>query len=325
MMQLPDSDYYIQGILDKNRRILSQTITLIESSLKIHKTLAKQVLDKLMPHTGNSIRIGITGVPGAGKSTFIENLGLILAEQGHQVAVMAVDPSSRKMGGSIMGDKTRMEKLAFHKNTFIRPSPSGNTLGGVAAKTRETMLACEAAGFDVILVETVGVGQSEISVAFMVDCFLALMISGAGDELQGIKRGVLEVADAIVVNKADGKNIDLAIKAKLELEMAMNMIMPASPVWHTPVLTCSSVTPKGTWGVWETILEHQKKMKQTGDFELRRQQQALDWMWNLVDQGLKSRFKENENISKLIPLLAEKVRSEQISPSSAADKMLALL
>lgn len=324
-MQISDPDYYIQGILNRNKRILSQTITLIESVLKAHKTLARNVLDRLMPHTGNSVRVGITGVPGAGKSTFIENLGLLLADQGHQVAVLAVDPSSRKMGGSIMGDKTRMEKLAFHTNSFIRPSPSGNTLGGVAAKTRESMLVCEAAGFDIILVETVGVGQSEISVATMVDFFLTLMISGAGDELQGIKRGVLEVADAIVINKADGKNIDLATKAKLELEMAMRMIMPTNTVWHTPVLTCSSVTENGTLAVWKTIQDHQKKMKENGNFQLRRQNQSLDWMWNLVDEGLKARFSENAAISELMPSLSSKVSSDRISPASAADKLLALL
>ncbi|MCK4768052.1 MAG: methylmalonyl Co-A mutase-associated GTPase MeaB, partial [Desulfobacula sp.] len=226
-----DPDSFVQGILDGNRRMVAKTITLIESSLKVHQQTAFTVMERILPHTGNSIRLGVTGVPGVGKSTFIENLGIFLADIGHKVAVLTVDPTSQRSGGSILGDKTRMEKLSAHENAFIRPSPAGETLGGVAAKTREIMLICEAAGFDVLLVETVGVGQSETSVASMVDFFLVLMISGAGDELQGIKKGVLELADGIAINKADGDNLKAVEKTKGDLEMAMHLIRPESPTW----------------------------------------------------------------------------------------------
>ncbi|MBF0235779.1 MAG: methylmalonyl Co-A mutase-associated GTPase MeaB, partial [Desulfamplus sp.] len=283
--------YYIQGVLEGNRRVLAKTITLVESLLPAHREMAARVMDGLIPHTGNSVRIGITGVPGVGKSTFVENLGLSLADRDHKVAVLAVDPSSRRSGGSILGDKTRMEKLACHPDTFIRPSPSGETLGGVAARTREIMLVCEAAGFDIIMVETVGVGQSEITVATMVDFFLALMIAGAGDELQGIKKGILEVADAIVVNKADGENLQRAMNARQEYEMAMHMITPESPTWRPPVLTCSSILPNGTDNVWGTVLSHHKKMMESGEVDQRRKKQSLEWMWHLLDECLRLRFK----------------------------------
>ncbi|MBF0204426.1 MAG: methylmalonyl Co-A mutase-associated GTPase MeaB, partial [Desulfamplus sp.] len=317
-------DYYIQGVLQGNRRILAKTITLVESLLPVHREMAARVMDALIPHTGNSIRVGITGVPGVGKSTFVENLGLTLADKGHKVAVLAVDPSSRRSGGSILGDKTRMEKLACHPNTFIRPSPSGETLGGVAARTREIMLVCEAAGFDIIMVETVGVGQSEITVATMVDFFLALMIAGAGDELQGIKKGILEVADAIVVNKADGENLQRAIQAQHEYAVAMHMITPESPTWRPPVLTCSSVLPNGTDNVWETVLSHRQKMIATGEFDQRRKKQSLEWLWHLIDEGLRLRFKENEQITKLLPEIAIKVERQMMSPTAAAETLLNL-
>lgn len=323
-MELNDPQYYIQGVLNKDRRILSRTITLVESSLKSHRDLSSKIVDGLLPYSGNSIRLGVTGVPGAGKSTFIENLGITLADKGHKVAVMAVDPSSQQMGGSILGDKTRMERLSFHENSFIRPSPSGTTLGGVAAKTRECMLVCEAAGYDVIMVETVGVGQSEISVGTMVDFFLALMISGAGDELQGIKKGILEVADAIVINKADGKNLDRVKKAKKQLETAMQMIMPPNKNWYPPVLTCSSIVDGGTSKVWEAILAHRDKMKETGDFKKKRKQQAIEWMWALVYAGLKTRFNEDPNVIDVIPGISQKVHDETVTPSSAADQLLSL-
>lgn len=320
-----DAKWYIDGVLAGDRRFLSRTITLIESSLKEHRRLSSLVLEGLLPHTGNSVRLGVTGVPGAGKSTFIENLGMMLAEKGHKVAVLAVDPSSQSRGGSILGDKTRMERLSFHPNAFVRPSPSGETLGGVAAKTRESMLICEAAGYDVIIVETVGVGQSEISVGSMVDFFLALMISGAGDTLQGIKKGILEVADAIAINKADGKNLERAQKAKKELEAAMQMVVPCGNDWFPPVLTCSAVTEGGTRNVWETVLEHQKVMKETGAFKRKRRNQAVEWMWALVENGLKIKFRENEDISQRIPSLTRKVHDELISPSSAADELLDMI
>ena len=324
-MDLNRPEFYIQGVLKGQRRVIAKTVTLIESSLPAHRKLAARVMEGLLPHTGGAVRLGITGVPGVGKSTFVENLGLILAEKGHRVAVLAVDPSSSRSGGSILGDKTRMEKLAGHESTFIRPSPSGETLGGVAAKTRESLLVCEAAGFDVVLVETVGVGQSEISVATMVDFFLVLMIAGAGDELQGIKKGVLEVADALAINKADGDNVERAEKARQGYEIAMHLVSPESPTWRPPVITCSSVIQQGTWNVWETILEHRKLMQSTGEFDQRRRRQALAWMWTLVDEGLKMRFRENEKIAELIPEMTEGVKRERISPSAAAERLLSYL
>ncbi len=316
---------YVQGILDGNRRMIAKTITLIESSLKDHRKTAFTVMEKILPHTGNSVRLGITGVPGVGKSTFIENLGVSLADMGHKVAVLAVDPTSQRSGGSILGDKTRMEKLSAHENAFIRPSPAGETLGGVAAKTREIMLVCEAAGFDVILVETVGVGQSETSVASMVDFFLVLMIAGAGDELQGIKKGVLELADGIAINKADGDNINAVERAKTDLELAMHLISHETPYWTTPVMACSSIEGGSTKNIWEMVLDHQKKFLSSGEFDMRRKKQSLDWMWTLVEDGLKQRFKNNKIINKKIPIISKKVKNEKISPSAAAEELLSYL
>jgi len=324
-MNQTDPDYFVQGIIDGNRRMIAKTITLIESSLKRHQTLAFAVMEKILPHTGNSIRLGVTGVPGVGKSTFIENLGVYLADLGHKVAVLAVDPTSQRSGGSILGDKTRMEKLAAHENAFIRPSPAGETLGGVAAKTREIMLTCEAAGFDVILVETVGVGQSEISVASMVDFFLVLMIAGAGDELQGIKKGVLELADGIAINKADGDNLAAVEKAKGDYELAMHLIRPETPTWSTPVLTCSSVIEDGTKDVWETVLDHHEKFLGSGEFLQRRKKQSLEWMWTLVEDGLKQRFKNNKKINEEIPVISRQVENEKVSPTAAAQMLLSYL
>lgn len=318
-------DDLVQGILAGNRRMIAKTITLMESRLAEHRDSAFTIMEKLLPYTGKSTRVGITGVPGVGKSTFIENLGVDLADKGHKVAVLAVDPTSRRSGGSILGDKTRMEKLSAHENAFIRPSPAGETLGGVAAKTREIMLICEAAGFDVIFVETVGVGQSETSVAAMVDFFLVLMIAGAGDELQGIKKGVLELADAIAINKADGENIKAVEKARQDLEIAMHLISPDSKTWSTPVLTCSSVIEKGTQNIWETILDHKTRFKKSGEFAIRRRKQALEWMWTLVEDGLKQRFKNNEKIDKMIPDIAQQVKNEQISPAAGAEELLSYL
>jgi LAO/AO transport system kinase len=320
-----DPDPYIQGILSGHRRMIAKTMTLIESSLKEHQQAAFRVMEKILPHTGNSIRLGVTGVPGVGKSTFIESLGVYLADQGHRVAVLAVDPSSRRSGGSILGDKTRMEKLAAHENAFIRPSPAGDTLGGVAAKTREIMLVCEAAGFDVILVETVGVGQSETSVASMVDFFLVLMIAGAGDELQGIKKGVLEMADGIAINKADGDNLTAVEKAKTDLETALHFIRPETPTWSPPVLTCSSVNKGGTKNVWDMVLDHNRKFRATGEFMQRRRHQSLDWMWTLVEAGLRKRFHNNKTINEKIPAISHQVENEKISPSAAADLLLSYL
>jgi LAO/AO transport system kinase len=315
-------DQFVRGILDGNRRMIAKTMTLIESSLTEHRELSFKVMDQIMPHTGRSIRLGITGVPGVGKSTFIENLGVYLADKGHKVAVLAVDPSSRRSGGSILGDKTRMEQLSGHENAFIRPSPAGETLGGVAAKTREMLAICEAAGFDIVLVETVGVGQSETSVASMVDFFLVLMIAGAGDELQGIKKGVLELADGIAINKADGDNLKAVERTKTDLEVAMHLISPETPTWSTPVMTCSSVTKGGTKAVWDMVLSHNEKVKLSGEFEQRRKKQSVDWMWMLVEDGLKQRFKNNERIKETIPLVTRDVKAEKMSPSAAAQRLL---
>ncbi|MBU0970276.1 MAG: methylmalonyl Co-A mutase-associated GTPase MeaB [Proteobacteria bacterium] len=324
-MLVNDPDVLFQGILDNNRRLIAKTITLIESNLPAHQQMAHHVMEKILPLTGKSIRLGITGVPGVGKSTFIENLGVWLADAGHRVAVLAVDPTSQRSGGSILGDKTRMERLSAHDNSFIRPSPAGDTLGGVAARTREIMLVCEAAGFDVILVETVGVGQSETRVASMVDFFLVLMIAGAGDELQGIKKGVLELADAIAINKADGDNIFPVEKAKKDLEIAMHLIASETPTWHTPVLTCSSVTDGGTQAVWETVLDHRKRFQATQEFDQRRKKQSIQWMWTLVEDGLKQRFKTNKRINEHIPLISSQVENDKLSPSAAAEMLLSYL
>ncbi|MCK5783156.1 MAG: methylmalonyl Co-A mutase-associated GTPase MeaB, partial [Desulfobacterales bacterium] len=285
-----DPEYYVQGVRSGNRKALAKTITLIESSLPKHQELIAQVLDRLLPFTGKSIRLGITGVPGVGKSTFIEALGMNLVERHHRVAILAVDPSSTQSGGSIMGDKTRMEKLSVHENAFIRPSPSGGTLGGVSRKTRESLFVCEAAGFDVIVVETVGVGQSEVSVASMVDFFLVLMLAGAGDGLQGIKRGILELADAIVVNKADGDNMEKALQAQKIYADAMHLYSGTTAEWSPPVLTCSALNMTGIDSVWQTVLDYHQKLSDTGALELKRKKQSLQWMTSLLEEGLKDWF-----------------------------------
>lgn len=316
---------YVDGILRQDRLTLARTITLIESTLPTHQELARKVIDKLLPYTGNGIRLGITGVPGAGKSTYIERFGTMLTELGHKVAVLAIDPSSSRSGGSILGDKTRMEKLAVNSNAFIRPSPSSGTLGGVGRKTRETMLACEAAGYDLVIIETVGVGQSETTVAQMVDFFLVLMIAGAGDELQGIKKGVLEVADAIVINKADGDNVNRAELAQKEYESALHMLMPNSPYWSPPVLTCSSINGTGIDKIWETINDHRKKMTDSGEMAEKRKTQAIDWMSFLLDDGLRQWFYSNAKVMETLPKLRVDVEMKKTSPTAAADCLLAFL
>jgi len=315
---------YIDGVLAKNRRIVAKTITLIESSLPAHQEMAKAIVDALLPYAGKAVRIGITGVPGVGKSTYIESFGLQLVQQDRRVAVLAVDPSSSKSGGSIMGDKTRMERLSLEQQAFIRPSPSGGTLGGVARRTRETIVVCEAAGFDVIIVETVGVGQSETTVASMVDFFLVLMLAGAGDELQGIKKGVLELADAIAINKADGQNIDNAKKAKLEYEKALNLLTPSSKIWSPPVLTCSAVTLDGIEDIWQTILDHKKKLEDSGELREKRRKQALDWLWALVEEGLRERFYRNPDVEKSLPGIVKAVEKGDTAPTAAAHRLLDL-
>jgi LAO/AO transport system kinase len=320
-----DTDKYVQAVLARNRRMVAKTITLIESSLPEHQAQARDILSQLLPHTGTAIRVGITGVPGGGKSTFIESLGMLLLEKGHRVAVLAVDPSSKRSGGSVLADKTRMEKLAARPEAFIRPSPSGGTLGGVAQKTREAAIVCEAAGYDVIIIETVGVGQSETAVASMADFFLVLMIAGAGDELQGIKKGILELVDAIVINKADGDNIPKVQRAQHDYAAAMHFLRPATPTWTPPVLTCSALETRGIDTVWQTVLDHRNKLSDTGELEEKRRRQALDWMWMLIEEGLKEKFRSNPKIKKLLPRIIRDIEKGLASPTEAAEELLGLL
>ncbi|MCP4368254.1 MAG: methylmalonyl Co-A mutase-associated GTPase MeaB, partial [Deltaproteobacteria bacterium] len=321
-MIIEDANYYIDGVLEGNRRVIAKTITLVESSLPAHQELSKMIIDTLLPYSGRAVRIGITGVPGVGKSAFIESFGMMLLKDGHRIAVLAVDPSSKKSGGSVMGDKTRMEKLSVEESTFIRPSPSGGTLGGVARKTRETMIVCEAAGFDVMVVETVGVGQSETAVNSMVDFFLVLMLSGAGDELQGIKKGVLELADGIAITKADGDNIEKAKRARKEYETALHLINPSSSNWLPPVVTCSALNLEGIENIWEIVLSHRKKLKSIGVFEENRKYQSIEWMWSLIEEGLKDQFYKNTDVKKMLPKISKEVERAKIAPTAAAFELL---
>ena len=316
---------YVEGVLRQDRRTLSRAITLIESSLPSHKGTGLVVVNELLPYTGKAVRLGITGIPGAGKSTFIEALGTMLVRKGHQVAVLAVDPSSPRSGGSILADKTRMERLSGEEKAFIRPSPSGDTLGGVAKKTREAMLLCEAAGYDVVIVETVGAGQSDVAVASMVDFFLVLMISGAGDELQGIKKGILELADAIAINKADGDNIERARLARKQYETALHFLTPSTSSWSPPVLTCSALSMTGISEIWETVLAHREKLSSTGELEVKRRKQSLEWMWFMVKDGIKEWFYKNPDVQKLLPKIAKEVEEGAITPTAAASELLFFL
>jgi len=317
-----DIDDYVKGVLSNDRVILARTITLIESSSPAHNETAQKVLKKILPDTGKSMRIGITGVPGAGKSTFIESLGLYLISKGHKVAVLAIDPSSTVTKGSILGDKTRMENLARQENCFIRPSPSGGTLGGVARKTRETMLVCEAAGYDVILIETVGVGQSETTVRSMVDFFLLLMIAGAGDELQGIKKGVIELADALLINKADGDNKQKALLAKTDFSMALHYIQHATRGWKTEAYTCSALNGEGVKEIWNEILKFRDITKDNGIFSERRKSQTIEWMNKMIEEKLLSGFYDNNTIKKELDVISAKVLKGDILPPAAAEMLL---
>lgn len=310
------------GVRAGNVRALAKAITLIESINLDHSLAATTLLDELLPDTGQSIRIGISGVPGAGKSTFIEAFGLYLLRQGHKVAVLAVDPSSQLSGGSILGDKTRMEELARQASAFIRPSPAGQTLGGVARKTRETMLVCEAAGFDVIIVETVGVGQSEITVASMVDFFLLLQLPNAGDELQGIKRGVMEIADAILINKAEGDNRPKAELARQQYANALHMLKPKSPNWQVPALLCSALRGEGIADAWAAIEDFRARMQQSGELEQKRRLQASDWMWTLLLDDIKEMFLRDRNVEALLGQVQDAVANGTTTPSAAARRLL---
>jgi GTPase len=308
-----------------NRTALAQAITLIESKRRDHQVQAQTLLQSLLPATGKAQRIGITGVPGVGKSTLIDTFGSNLTSAGHKVAVLAVDPSSQRTGGSILGDKTRMERLSIDRAAFIRPSPSSGTLGGVTRKTRETMLLCEAAGFDIIIVETVGIGQSETAVADMVDFFLVLMLMGAGDELQGIKKGVLEIADMIAVNKADGINKDRANKAAAEYRGALNILTPVSPNWEPPVITISGLKNDGLDHLWQEIERHRQAMTDSGEFEQKRQNQQVRWMWALLEDGLMTRLRDHPDADAEFEATERDVRDGVITAASAAEKLLGLL
>jgi LAO/AO transport system kinase len=314
----------VDGVLARQPRALAKAITLVESTRRDHQARAEQVLAALLPHTGGAIRVGISGAPGAGKSTFIEALGLHLIERGHRVAVLAVDPSSTRSGGSILGDKTRMEKLSTRPEAFIRPSPSGGSLGGVAEKTREAMLVCEAAGFDVIVVETVGVGQSETTVAGMVDAFVLLQLPNAGDDLQAIKKGIVELADLVVINKAD---IDpkAAEFAKHQFENALGLLRSTSAHWRPPVLTLSAQTGAGVADFWGEIARHRKTLEASGELAQKRRRQALDWMWTLIDAELRSRFRHHAGVKHDLEKVSRCVTAGSMTPAAAAHRLLGLL
>lgn len=302
---------------------LARAITLVESRKHEHRAQAAELLTTLMPFTGAADRVGLTGVPGVGKSTFIDQFGTNLTAAGHRVAVLAVDPSSSRTGGAILGDKTRMERLSADPAAFIRPSPAGGSLGGVARATRESILLCEAAGFDVVLVETVGVGQSETTVSEMVDIFVVLMLAGAGDELQGIKRGVLEIADLIAVNKADGDNVKRARMAALDYRRAIHLMTPASPNWTPPVLTCSALTDEGLPEIWDQIRGHRERLAATGERQQRRQRQQIGWMWSLIGDRLIDEFKESGKVAAMLPEVEAAVLAGEVPPAVAADRLLA--
>ncbi len=320
---MPKIKQIADGVRSGNIRSLAKAITLIESRNPDHSRAATTLLDELLPDSGKAIRVGISGVPGVGKSTLIEALGMMLIEQGQRIAILAVDPSSQLSGGSILGDKTRMELLSREKNAFIRPSPTGDNLGGVARKTRESMLLCEAAGYDIIIVETVGVGQSEITVASMVDFFLLLQLSNAGDELQGIKKGVMEIADAILINKAEGENRPRAELARQQYANALHLIKPKSKSWQVPALLCSALHNEGISEVWQTIEEFRERLTESGEFAEKRRLQAHDWMWTLVTDDLKDLFMRDKNVSALLPLLQAGVGQGTTTPSAAARRLLA--
>src|SRR5499427_9583894 len=301
--QAPDLARLAHGIRAGERAVLARAITLIESKRSDHQKAARQLVQDLLPLAGRAVRVGITGAPGVGKSTTIDALGTFLTRQGRKVAVLAVDPSSARTGGSILADKTRMARLAADENAFIRPSPSAGTLGGVAAKTRETMLACEAAGFDVILVETVGIGQSETAVADMTDFFLALMLPGAGDELQGLKKGLVELADMLAVNKADGDNMARAKAAAAEYRAALHIIGTGSELWTPPVITFSALTGDGIAELWEKVSEHRERMSAAGALDTRRRQQQVKWMWSMLEERVMARLKSDPTLRARLPKL----------------------
>ena len=317
----PADQALVDGVLARQLRPLAKTITLIESLREDHRGRAHKVLEALLPHTGGAMRVGISGVPGVGKSTFIEGLGLYLIEQGLRVAVLAVDPSSSVTGGPILGDKTRMELLSQNPAAFIRPSPSACSLGGVAEKTRESMLVCEAAGFDVIIIETVGVGQSETAVAGMTDIFCLLQLPNAGDDLQAIKKGIMEIADLIVINKADIDPV-AAMRAKSQIKTALHMLRPASPNWAVPVLTLSALKKQGIADFWNAVMDYRRTLTDSGELAAKRRHQAMAWMWELIDSELRSRFRNHPQVKQELPALARAVEEGSTTPSIAALRLL---
>lgn len=314
---------YVRGVLARDMSILGRAITLVESNAPAHQKQAQEVLAALMPHTGKARRVGLTGIPGAGKSTFIEAFGLRLAEQGHRVAVLAIDPSSAVTGGSILGDKVRMEKLGRHPNAFIRPSPSGGSLGGVTRKTREAIFVCEAAGYDVVLVETVGVGQNEVAVRAMVDAFVVLLIAGAGDEMQGIKKGVIELADLLVINKADGDNIPRCTAALAEMKRVLHYLRPATEGWGTTVQTASARTGEGVANVWTTLDQYFTTGERTGATARRRREQAVAWMHALIEESLRTGFYGTEAVKLRRPEIEHAVAEGRLAPLAGALALLA--
>jgi len=321
----PNIERMAQAIRAGERAMLSRAITLIESKRADHSRAAAALTQTLLPTTGKAVRVGITGAPGVGKSTLIDALGSMLTGQGRKVAVLAVDPSSRRTGGSILADKTRMARLANDANAFIRPSPSSGTLGGVAAKTRETMLLCEAAGYDVVLVETIGVGQSELAVADMTDFFLVMVLPGAGDELQALKKGVVELADMIAVNKADGDNVPRAKAAAAEYGAALRILTSTSPNWSPPVVTCSALKGNGIEELWEHVVDHRERLTPTGEINARRGEQQVKWMWTMLEERLFAPLRSDRSIKAFVSRIEADVASGITAPAAAVEKIVEMM
>jgi len=320
-----DPSELASAIRGGDRSALPRAITLVESTRADHRENAQRLLMELMPDAGKAVHVGITGVPGVGKSTIIEALGMSLIEQGHRVAVLAVDPSSTRTGGSILGDKTRMARLAVHPDAYIRPSPTSGTLGGVAKATRETIVLLEAAGYDVVLVETVGVGQSEVTVANMVDTFVFLTLARTGDQLQGIKKGVLELADVVVVNKADGRHATEAKAAARELSGAIRLLYPRETLWRPPVLTASALEGTGLAELWATVLEHRRVLTEAGEFDARRRRQQVEWMWSMVRDAVLDKVSSNAGVKAIRADVEQRVRDGLLTPALAAQEILKLV